>query len=90
MMGADGRRAWGWRAVDPPQASTELDEFFDLSIDLLCILGFDGYLKRVNAALARTWGIRRASLSLRLRCHASERCRADGRTRTGDPFITRL
>jgi PAS domain S-box-containing protein len=39
-----------------PQASTELDEFFDLSIDLLCIVGFDGYFKRVNAALARTLG----------------------------------
>jgi len=41
---------------DLPQASTELDEFFDLSIDLLCIVGFDGYFKRVNAALARTLG----------------------------------
>jgi len=39
-----------------PQASTELDEFFDLSIDLLCIVGFDGYFKRVNAALARSLG----------------------------------
>ena len=40
----------------PPEPSTELEEFFDLSIDLLCVVGFDGYFKRVNAALARTLG----------------------------------
>ncbi|WP_051324528.1 GAF domain-containing protein [Candidatus Solirubrobacter pratensis] len=40
----------------PPQSGIELEEFFDLSIDLLCIVGFDGYFKRVNASLERTLG----------------------------------
>jgi PAS domain S-box-containing protein len=39
-----------------PQSGTELEEFFDLSIDLLCIVGFDGYFKRVNASLERALG----------------------------------
>jgi PAS domain S-box-containing protein len=34
----------------------ELEEFFDLSIDLLCVVGFDGYFKRVNPSLERTLG----------------------------------
>ena len=34
----------------------ELEEFFDLSIDLLCIVGSDGYIKRASASLVRTLG----------------------------------
>jgi PAS domain S-box-containing protein len=45
-----------------PQSGTELEEFFDLSIDLLCIVGFDGYFKRVNASLERTLGYPKAEL----------------------------
>jgi PAS domain S-box-containing protein len=45
-------------AEPPPslQPDAQLEEFFDLSIDLLCIVGFDGYFKRVNPALERTLG----------------------------------
>jgi PAS domain S-box-containing protein len=44
------------------QAATELEQFFDLSIDLLCVVGFDGYFKRVNAAWERTLGYTREEL----------------------------
>jgi PAS domain S-box-containing protein len=45
-----------------PKPATEHEEFFDLSLDLLCIVGFDGYFKRVNAALERTLGLPRDEL----------------------------
>jgi PAS domain S-box-containing protein len=44
-------------------AGHELDErFFDLSIDMLCMLDFTGYFKRLNQAWERTLGFTRAEL----------------------------
>ena len=37
-------------------AAVDLERFFSLSIDMLCIAGFDGYFKYVNAAWERTLG----------------------------------
>ena len=44
-------------------ANASLDErFFEVSIDMLCQLGFDGHFRRLNPAWERTLGFTREEL----------------------------
>src|SRR4029453_15008005 len=42
--------------IDRRRAQDELDRFFGLSLDLLCVVGFDGYFTRVNTVWERLLG----------------------------------
>lgn len=46
-------------------AQRELDQFFSLSLELLCIAGFDGYLKKVNPTFEHVLGFSREELLTR-------------------------
>jgi PAS domain S-box-containing protein len=62
LLGGDGGRGGATESMSVPPPETEFEEFFDLSIDLLCVVGFDGYFKRVNPSLERTLGFEKPEL----------------------------
>ena len=66
--------------VERKRAADELERFFDLSLDLLCVASLDGYFLRLNPAWDRVLGFEDAEL---LR-HALHGLRASRRSRRHD------
>jgi PAS domain S-box-containing protein len=67
------------------RAERELTDFFQLSVDLLCIGNFDGYFTRVNPAFERTLGYTSAELTSR---PFVEFVHPDDRELTADAFAS--
>lgn len=42
--------------LDALSSEEQLEHLFNLSLDLLCVAGFDGYFKRLNPAWEKTLG----------------------------------
>ncbi len=51
--------------MERARVEAERDRFFDLSIDMFCVVSFDGYFTRVNPAFERTLGFTSTEMTAR-------------------------
>lgn len=61
---------WNARSLERAEAAkqeaeAEINRFFDLSLDMMCIAGFDGFFKRLNPAWENVLGLSRTELMSR-------------------------
>lgn len=82
------------RSVPHGVSATEMEaRFFDLSIDMLCFLGFGGHFARLNPAWERTLGFTREELMSRPFIefvHPDDRVRTleqNGKVRSGEQAL---
>lgn len=75
------------------RAASDLARFFELSLDLFCIAGFDGYFRRVNSNFSRVLGFPERQLLTRPFMdfvHSADRARtlaAMSKLRKGHPVV---